>query len=159
MYNRSYSPIKDELEEIRRDVYRNDIQLDDDFDEFELKDASVEGVDWIETSKTWNGGDFEYDLTKNNEEQDSLNYVLKNKIYQSIDEWRYINSDRRKDTFRRKRRDIPFDHEVLIERLKDMAFYMEALFDSVDDLENNKELNIARIKLEECVMWGVKGLC
>lgn len=59
------------------------------------------------------------------------------------------------DTFRKTPRALTVGDLAAVDRIKDTASTLHALFDSESP---NRELAIAKTRLEEAVMWAVKGV-
>lgn len=66
------------------------------------------------------------------------------------------------DVFRRVHRPLSTVEQTFIHNIKDEAFALLYLMDTAippnERSERGRCMNIARTKLEECVMWAVKGI-
>ncbi len=59
------------------------------------------------------------------------------------------------NTFRKQYRELSETEKEFLDIIKDKA---QELFNLFDERPNNRELALAKTKLEESVMWAVKGL-
>lgn len=58
------------------------------------------------------------------------------------------------DTFRKQYNLAP-EH---VKELNDFKIVAEALLQVINHYQPSREMSLAKTKLEECVMWGVKGI-
>jgi hypothetical protein len=56
--------------------------------------------------------------------------------------------------FRRKYKELTDDQKKLVDDIK----YQADVFYSLINQANSRETSLAKTKLEECVMWAVKGV-
>ena len=59
------------------------------------------------------------------------------------------------NTFRKAYRELSDDEKQLLDRIKDQA---QDLLDTIESAEPGRERSLAITKLEETVMWAVKGI-
>ncbi len=57
--------------------------------------------------------------------------------------------------FRKEQRHLTTEERVVVNRVKQLA---EDLHDIIDMMPPSRARDIARVKLEECVMWTVKAI-
>lgn len=63
------------------------------------------------------------------------------------------------NTFRKEYRKLSDAEQALVDLLKDQAEAIELTFNRVTSTSRNcREMALARTKLEESVMWAVKGI-
>jgi hypothetical protein len=56
---------------------------------------------------------------------------------------------------RKEQRLLNAEERTLVNHIKEMA---EDLHDAIDMLPNSRSRNIAKVRLEECVMWTIKAI-
>jgi hypothetical protein len=61
-------------------------------------------------------------------------------------------------TFRKTYRPLLPDEQELVEQIRDAAERLLILFSDGETQYNGRDLALARTKLEEAVMWAVKGV-
>lgn len=59
------------------------------------------------------------------------------------------------DPFRKEYRELTQEEQELISSIKSQAFTLYELFNTVKD---GREKSLAKTKLEEAIMWAVKGI-
>lgn len=57
--------------------------------------------------------------------------------------------------FRKEQRMLNDEERNLVNHIKEMA---EDLHDVIDMLPNSRDRDLAKVRLEECVMWTVKAI-
>lgn len=62
------------------------------------------------------------------------------------------------DTFHKKYRKLNEKEEILMESIKVAAEDIERLFSLVKTPDSGREISLAKTKLEESIMWAIKGL-
>lgn len=62
------------------------------------------------------------------------------------------------DTFKKIYRELTKDEKELIESIKSQAEGLEVLITCITAENSKREVALAKTKLEECVMWAVKGI-
>ncbi len=58
-------------------------------------------------------------------------------------------------TFRKEQRILNEEERTLVNHIKEMA---QDLHDVIDMLPNSRARDIAKVRLEECVMWTMKAV-
>lgn len=79
--------------------------------------------------------------------------VLDDKSGEDIE---YTEDDAVEDVMNSEPRSLSSEHKASIGEIKEFGNDFYALLSSLGD---SKEMEIAKLKLEECVMWAVKGVC
>lgn len=62
------------------------------------------------------------------------------------------------DTFRKEYRPLTDSEKESMEKIKIKAEELETLFDEVNNPNIGREIALAKTKLEESIMWAVKGI-
>lgn len=62
------------------------------------------------------------------------------------------------DVFRKEPNELTKDQARSMEKVKDVAEILYNEFCLVTDPSNGRELALAKTKLEEAVMWAIKGI-
>ena len=62
------------------------------------------------------------------------------------------------DTFRKTYRELTESEKKTVDLVKDLAEQLKGIFDEANNPNIGREIALANTKLEECIMWAVKGL-
>lgn len=62
------------------------------------------------------------------------------------------------DTYRKEYRPLTDLEKTSMEKIKAKAEELETLFDEVNNPNIGREIALAKTKLEETIMWAIKGL-
>ena len=62
------------------------------------------------------------------------------------------------DTFRKQYRELNEGEKTLMEHIKVTAEELEKSFNLITTPESGREISLSKTKLEESIMWAIKGL-
>lgn len=62
------------------------------------------------------------------------------------------------DTYRKQYRPLTDSEKKSMENIKIKAEELETLFDEINNPNIGREIALAKTKLEETIMWAIKGL-
>jgi hypothetical protein len=62
------------------------------------------------------------------------------------------------DTFHKEYKPLSEGQRLWIGKIKEQAEVLESMFDDINTPDMGREIAVAKTKLEESIMWAVKGL-
>ncbi|MBV6446339.1 MAG: hypothetical protein IFNCLDLE_02632 [Ignavibacteriaceae bacterium] len=62
------------------------------------------------------------------------------------------------DTFRKEYKELSEGQKLWMNKIKETAEILESMYNDINTPDMGREIALAKTKLEESVMWAVKGL-